>query len=381
MTCVWSVIRMQPQCAWSVCLLPEIAMGQAISQLNDDIEQCVDNDVMSSEEEHKHQHQRRKKPLFRQKPKAPLPLIFAADGKTVAIKPREPSSSDQTMLPRNIKSLSEFPSNASWLNVSDPSSQAKCKGPADEVKQKKRDLDMAKFKEDPQAAPELDPFFKDLLAKLRQPEINAQVHGRRMEMKEVLKLLAEGAAHLPYVSCHTETELLKEAGKVTMRKLQGAIRDFPPCVNGEAGCWLFALYKRVGRSWMTDDELDLFMRENRAPPQRICIACHRYIITSIFSTMLAEGENRVTIDSKTTLLQQYCNKKECEGGYREEFLLFSPAGKKIHGLWGPVVNWQPVFLATYTDEDGVWSLDQSRLCWQPRTTNIPEIGETDWDFQ
>lgn len=350
-------------------------MGNAYGPFSTQFARHLDaaGDVLSSGDEADEARKRKKKPPFRQKAKKPLAPVFAADGKTILVQPRQPGAS--AVLPKQILPFADIVSAAPHICLDPGKPDAKCKGSSSSSSKE------SKYREDPLTDPEFHPLFVEMLKSLPQPDIAVQIHGRKLNQKEVIEGLANGSIELSTVSCYTESVLLGEAGSFRLRRCGGALRTFPPCINGEAACFQAKHYnKRVGRSWMTDEELERFTKEDHTPPQRICIICHRMIIGGIFSSMLAEGE-RITIDEKTTLLQQFCNKKECDGGYKEQFLMFSPAGRKIRGLWGPFVMFQPKYLLETVDEDGFWCLDQQALCWKPVQALLPEIGETNQDFQ
>jgi hypothetical protein len=356
-------------------------MGNAYGPLSTEISQIIESEVLSSDDEAQRVRKSNKTPRLRRRPRKPLKPITSADGKSVLVRPRQESmdiSQDEQLLPKDIVPFASMMTEASWL-CTDPSKDGKCKGPSAKSAKAKQEKEMAKCKEDPLAQPEFDPIFNGWLEKLGQPNLLAYVAGRNATKEEALKSLKDGTISLHTVSSDTESALLGEAGTFKMKELQNAERSFVPCLNDQGGCFQYEKYKRVGRSWMTDDEYRKFMQDNVLPARRICILCHRYIMTGIFSSMQAEGET-ITVDDTKTLLQQFCNKHECVGGYKRQFTMFSPAGRKIRGLWGTFVRFEPDYLREYIDENGAWRLDQSILCWRPQQVISPEIGETNQDF-
>ncbi len=359
-------------------------MGNIFGPFSTDIARIAQGDILSSDEESRQIRQNTRPAKFRRRIKKPLPVIFAADKTTVLITPRQNAMDEngdavEHLMPKQIVPFADMLTEAPHLCL-DPAKPDKCKGPSTQSRKAKEDARMSKFKEDPQARTDRDAYFGALLDKHPKCKVAVQMNNRELTVEEVLAHLANGTADLEPVSCETESALLGEAGTFKLKALSGAVRTFTPCINGEKACFQYRYYKTVGRSWMSDGEYKLFMEENKIPPRRVCIICHRYVMTGIFNGMLFEG-GTVTIDDKKTLFQQFCNKQECAGGYRQEFMLFSPSGQKIQGLWGPIVLFQPKYHRSYLDGDGAWRLDQHMLCWQPQQRIEPEIGETNRDFQ
>jgi hypothetical protein len=191
-----------------------------------------------------------------------------------------------------------------------------------------------------------------LAAKLRllgKPQLVQQVFEAHVDMKQAKAALQKSTARPECIDGRIVSELLGESGSFTMSVLQGAVRTFLPCINGQSTeCAMHKYYGFVGCSWMSNQEFTEFAQQHQLPPQRTCVLCHWVYLRDVVGAVESSDEGVQLEDD--VVLQQFTHATECPGGYAHAHVRMQPQDHGIDlGVFGPIVMFRKPLLSVYED--------------------------------
>jgi hypothetical protein len=373
--------------------------------------------VQSDSEEHKEKRVRRKlaRPRKQEAPTVAEPVPMPRDPQIKEV--LDAMSTTSAPLPR-IATTAQLFADAPHLNQS-ASSAEYCVGPSDA---KKRSIRAARNKaneENPCKKPQLEILVMETHNRI--PNMHARPaisqSSEELETKEgqerLTRSVIERRNDLYPNTFSGVARVLRQAGRFKDPKT-GAIRDFPPCIQGDEHCVVKKVWGWLCMSWMPKETYDEFISKGSkkgGKSQCWLCACY-YVCNTVMAKRLlpkktpkvptsnssSTGDSKETKkatttttkmptvelenDGKDTVFQQHDHFAECPDGYWNECLLNSPSENGYEGVIGHIpffnVDW---FVNCRDETNGQMYLDHSAMAWQPIPFTAPEFGETNLHFQ